>query len=101
MDISDEAELKQTDLEYRILNLDFNAKKFTELENLQITGRLQEVGRIVSKHLDNKHLIRYITRFRKQLVFFLFENISKTQPTQKFSSKCEILFFSKNFSDSK
>ncbi|VDK76786.1 unnamed protein product, partial [Litomosoides sigmodontis] len=63
---TNEAEMRQTELEYRILNLDFNEKKFTELENLQIAGRLQEVSRIASKHLDNKHLIQYIARFRKQ-----------------------------------
>ncbi|VDM92708.1 unnamed protein product, partial [Onchocerca ochengi] len=59
-------ETKFKDLEYRILNLDFDARKFTELENLQIIGRLQEVGRIVSKHLDNESLMKYITRFQKQ-----------------------------------
>ncbi|CAG9538986.1 unnamed protein product [Cercopithifilaria johnstoni] len=48
------------------MNLDFDAKKFTGLEDLQITGRLQEVGRIVGKHLDNERLMQYITRFRKQ-----------------------------------
>uniref|UniRef100_A0A0R3RJ66 ANK_REP_REGION domain-containing protein n=1 Tax=Elaeophora elaphi TaxID=1147741 RepID=A0A0R3RJ66_9BILA len=60
------AEARQEDLEYRLMNLDFDAKKFPELEDLQITGRLQEVGRIVGKHLDNEHLMQYITRFRKQ-----------------------------------
>ncbi|EFO20957.2 hypothetical protein LOAG_07532 [Loa loa] len=48
------------------MNLDFDAKKFTELEDLQITGKLQGVSQIIGKHLDNKHLIQYITRFRKQ-----------------------------------
>ncbi|VBB29588.1 unnamed protein product [Acanthocheilonema viteae] len=63
---ANEVEAKRSDLEYRIMNLDFDAKKFTELEDLQITGRLQEVGRIVAKHLNNEHLMQYITRFRKQ-----------------------------------
>uniref|UniRef100_A0A1I8EQN0 ANK_REP_REGION domain-containing protein n=1 Tax=Wuchereria bancrofti TaxID=6293 RepID=A0A1I8EQN0_WUCBA len=62
-----ETEAKQDeDLEYCIMNLDFDARKFTELEDLQITGRLREVGHIVAKHLDNEHLMQYITRFRKQ-----------------------------------
>ncbi|VIO90375.1 Uncharacterized protein BM_BM11608 [Brugia malayi] len=62
-----ETETKQNeDLECCIMNLDFDAKKFTELEDLQITGKLQEVGHIVAKHLDNEHLMQYITRFRKQ-----------------------------------
>ncbi|KAM3724073.1 Acyl-CoA-binding domain-containing protein [Dirofilaria immitis] len=63
---TDEAETNLKDLEYRIMNLDFNARKFTELENLQITGRLKEVGRIVGKYLNNESLTQYITRFQKQ-----------------------------------
>lgn len=72
MDVLDEEE----DLEYRIMNLDFDAKKFTELEHLQIIGRLEEVGEIVGKHLDNEHLMQYITRFRKQQVFIIFSTSS-------------------------
>lgn len=61
---------KQEDLEYRIMNLNYDAKKFTELEDLQISGKLEEVSRIVGKHLDNERLMHYITRFRKQQVDF-------------------------------
>ncbi|MCP9259005.1 Ankyrin repeat protein [Dirofilaria immitis] len=71
---TDEAETNLKDLEYRIMNLDFNARKFTELENLQITGRLKEVGRIVGKYLNNESLSLIhvaVCRERHEIVEYL------------------------------
>lgn len=58
----------ELELEKRIVGLDFDSKKFIELEDIQIQGKLPMLRRILARNVDNEQLLKYVKRFRKQQV---------------------------------
>uniref|UniRef100_A0A915PJ46 Uncharacterized protein n=1 Tax=Setaria digitata TaxID=48799 RepID=A0A915PJ46_9BILA len=61
--------MDEENLEHFIMNLDFDTKRFTELENLQIAGKLHIVSRILSLSLihiavclERHEIVEYLAR---------------------------------------
>ncbi|KHN83699.1 putative PPE family protein PPE24 [Toxocara canis] len=62
--IDEDEENIDTDVEERILNLNFESTSFNELENIQIEGKSDQIWRVIKKHIGNEKLVRYVNRFR-------------------------------------
>uniref|UniRef100_A0A915BIP8 ANK_REP_REGION domain-containing protein n=3 Tax=Parascaris univalens TaxID=6257 RepID=A0A915BIP8_PARUN len=62
--IDEDEESTDTDVETRILRLNFEQFTFRELEAIQIEGKGDQIWRIVKKHLANEKLVKYISEFR-------------------------------------
>uniref|UniRef100_A0A914GVW4 Uncharacterized protein n=1 Tax=Globodera rostochiensis TaxID=31243 RepID=A0A914GVW4_GLORO len=54
-----------SEVENRVLNIDFCRKQYRELEQLQFEGLTGEVWRVVKKHLGNDLLVKYIYAYRQ------------------------------------
>ncbi|VDM99692.1 unnamed protein product [Thelazia callipaeda] len=61
-----EMKMREDNLEYLMMNLDFDARKFPEMESIQCSGRMKELRIIIAKNLHNERFIQYIKRFRQQ-----------------------------------
>ncbi|KAI6235408.1 Ankyrin repeat and Ankyrin repeat-containing domain-containing protein [Aphelenchoides besseyi] len=62
---SDDDEQVDSDIEQRILAINFDEKLYRELENLQFEGKNDEIWKVVKKHLGNEKLIRYVYAYRQ------------------------------------
>jgi hypothetical protein len=67
-----------SDVEQRILAINFDEKLYRELEQLQFEGKQDEIWKVVKKHLGNDKLIRYVYSYRQVQVSRPFDEQKNT-----------------------
>ncbi|KAI1708826.1 ankyrin repeats (3 copies) domain-containing protein [Ditylenchus destructor] len=61
----DDEEDIDAEVEDRLLDIDFDKKEYSGLEQLQFEGKSDEIWKVVKKHLGNEKLYKYLHRYRQ------------------------------------